>query len=228
MPIAFKIKKSAYDNLSDDMKELYIAGDADGEFVLDVQGAPQGEDTGPLKRALTTEREKNKTLQQQLNEANGKIEAFPDVDQMKKDHKAATGKLSTFVEKSLKDNVALGLATKISSAPALLTPHIAGRLAVDLTGDEPKTVVLGKDGKPDPEMTIEKLQQEFVANPDFKAIIIASKASGGMPTNPTIKPPGSRDATQDGEQGFDASKAKPADLAARIKERKATAAQSTE
>jgi hypothetical protein len=134
--------------------------------------------------------------------------------------------LTGFVDKTLKDSVALSLATKISTAPALLTPKIAERLSVDMSGDEPKTVILGKDGKPDPEMTIEKLQQEVVANPEYKAIIIASKASGaGGAARPLVKPLGGGMPAQDGEQGFDASKAAPKDLAAKIKERKEAQAQ---
>jgi hypothetical protein len=226
MALKFKLNKKAYDALSDEQKELYVAGETDGEFVLDVTDLPQGEDVGPIKRALEGERGKNKTLTQQLSDANDKISAFPDVDALKTTHEADKAKLTGFVNKSLKDSVALTLATKISTAPELLAPKIAERLSVDMTGDEPKTVILGADGKPDATMTIEKLSQEVVANPAYKAIIIASKASGaGGSAKPLIKPLGGGTPAQDGEQGFDASKAAPKDLAARIKERKEASAQ---
>jgi hypothetical protein len=89
--------------------------------------------------------------------------------------------LRNFANKTLKESVATAIASKISTAPALLAPKIAERIAVDLTGDEPKTVFLGSDGKPNAELTAEKIQQEVVANPEYKAIIIASKARAAVP-----------------------------------------------
>lgn len=225
MALKYLLASAAYNALSDEQKELYIAGDKDGEYVLDVTDLPKGEDVGPIKRALETERNNGKALKKQLDEANAKIAEFPDVEALKKTHKEETGKLSKFVDKSLRDGVALALATKISTAPALLAPKIAERLKVDMTGDEPTTVILGKDGKPDAEMTIEKLQQEVVANPEYKAIIIASKATGaGRPASPTIKPPGGGMPTQEGEQP-NLAKMDPKALAERLQAQKAAAAQ---
>lgn len=225
MALKYLLSATAYNALSDDLKPLYKAGDKDGEYVVDLTGMPEPEDTGPLKRALQSEKDAHKETKRALGEANDKISNFPDVDKLKADHTAETAKLTGFVNKSLKDTVALAMASKISTAPELLAPQIAARLTVDMTGDEPKTVVLGADGKPDANMTIEKLQQEVVANPAYKAIIIASKATGGgAPAKPTIKPLGGG-TPQDGEQAFDASKAAPSDLAARIKQRKEAAAQ---
>lgn len=225
MALKFLLTAAAYAALTDETKPLYIAGDKDGEYKLDVTGLPEPEDTGPLKRALESEKNAHKETKRVLGETADKLAAVPDVEQLKKDHEAATTKLTGFVNKSLKDSVALTIAAKISTAPDLLAPKIAERLSVDMTGDEPKTVILGADGKPDKDMTIEKLSQEVVANPAYKAIIIASKASGGgAPGKPLIKPQGGG-APLDGEQPFDASKAAPSDLANRIKERKAAAAQ---
>jgi hypothetical protein len=131
----------------------------------------------------------------------------PNVEELKATHEAEKGKLTNFANKTLRESVATAIASKISTAPALLAPKIAERIAVDLTGDEPKTVFLGSDGKPNAELTAEKIQQEFVANPEYKAIIIASKASGGgAPARSLVKPLGGG-APQDGEQSFDASKA---------------------
>lgn len=225
MKLKYLLNATAYAALDDGHKEFYIAGDKDGEYVLSIDGLPAPEDTGPLKRALQAEKDAHKETKRVLGEANDKIATFPDVEKLKSDHAAETGKLKTFADKTLKDSVATGIASKISTAPGLLSPKIAERISVDMTGDEPKTVFLDKDGKPDPSLTVEKLSEEFVANPDYKAIIIASKASGGgAPLKPTIKPLGGG-APKDGEQQFDASKAAPKDLAARISERKAQAQQ---
>lgn len=223
--LRFKINKKAYDALSDELKGEYIAGENDGEYVLDVSELPQAEDVGPVKRALEAERNAHKATKAKLSTAETTIAEAPDVEALKATHAKEVGKYKSFTEKTLIDNAALALATKISTAPALLVPHIKSRLIADMTGDEPVTKVLGADGKAS-DLTIDKLGEEFVANGDFKAIIKASNGSGGgTPPTPTVKPLGGG-APKDGEQGEtpDFSKMKPADLATRIKERKAAEA----
>jgi hypothetical protein len=225
MAVKFKITKAQYDALSDELKKEYVAGDTDGEFVLDVNGLPEPEDTGPLKRGLEAEKNKTKELKRSLDEAKAKLADVPDVEAINKAHAEEKAKLTKFVDKTLKESVANGLAAKISTAPTLLAPKIAERIAVDMTGDEPKTVFLGKDGKPDANLTLEKIRDEVVANPEYKSIIIASKASGGGAPVSTIKPLGGG-APKDGEQGkFDASTASGKDLAAAIAAKKEAAAQ---
>jgi hypothetical protein len=225
MAMKFKITKAQYDALSDELKNEYVAGEADGEFVLDVNGLPEPEDTGPLKRGLEAEKTKSKDFKRQLDEAKAKLADMPDVEALKADHTKSTAKLTTFVEKTLKDSVAQGLASKISTAPTLLAPKIAERIAVDMSGDEPKTVFLGKDGKPDATLTIEKIREEVVANPEYKSIIIASKASGGGAPPSLVKPLGGG-APKDGEHGqFDASVASGKDLAAHLAAKKEANAQ---
>lgn len=225
MKLKFLLNSSAYNALDDGHKEFYIAGDKDGEYILSIDGLPTPEDTGPLKRALEAERNSHKETKTALGVANDKIAAFPNIDELKATHAAETGKLKTFADKTLKDSVATGIAAKISTAPTLLAPKIAERISVDMTGDEPKTIFLGKDGKPDPALTVEKISEEFVANPEYKAIIVASKATGGgAPARPFVNPLGG--GAPQGEQGnnFDAAKAKPSDMVAHLKAKKAEAA----
>lgn len=227
MAMKFKINKAAYDKLSDELKGEYIAGESDGEFVLDVTDLPTGEDVGPVKRALEAERTAHKATKTKLTEAQTTIANAPDVEALTANHAKETGKLKAFAEKTLIDNAALALATKISTSPAILLPHIKSRLVTDMTGDEPVTKVIGADGKPS-DMTIDKLGEEFVANADFKTIIKASNGSGGgTPPNPTIKPLGSGTLPKAGEQGEapDFSKLPPKDLAAHLKAKKEANAQ---
>lgn len=221
MALPFKINKAKYDALSDELKSEYIAGDNDGEFVLDVSGLPEPEDTGPLKRALQAEKDKHKETKGKLSEAQATIESFPDVDALKKTHETEVGKYKKFTENALIDGVANELAGKISTAPKLLAPHIKARLLADMSGDEPVTKVL-KDGKAS-DMTIDQLREEFVANPDFKAIMIGSKASGGGAPKAPTKPLGGG-APKDGEQATDLSKAPASALVERIQARKQAAA----
>lgn len=224
--LKFILTAAQYNALSDEMKALYGVGDKDGTYQLQVEGLPQGEDTGPLKRTIETLRAEKATLKTKADELQSKIDNAPNVEQITADHAKVTKKLTDFVNDALVDGEALRLATQISTSPALLVPHIKSRLVADLSGDKPVTKVLGADGKPSSELTIEKLGQEYVANKDFAAIIKQSSARGsGAPLGGGNKQPGSGApaGSNDGAE-FNASTAKPADLAARIKERKAAQA----
>lgn len=222
MALAFKIKKAAYDALTPEMQAEYVAGETAGEFLLDVSGLPEAPDTGPLERALKSERDKVKELTGERNQLKADIAAMPDVEALKATHEAEKGKLTKFADKTLKDSVAIAIATKISTAPSLLADKIAARISVDLTGDEPKTVFLGADGKPDPELTAEKISQEFVANKEYAAIIIGSKASGSgtQPRQPNSQPVGGVTPPNGEQQPKLISAMSPAERVEHIKARK--------
>lgn len=226
MAIRFKINKAAYEALSDEMKLEYIAGDKDGEFVLDVLDLPAPEDTSPLKRSLEKERETVKTLKREKGELQTRLDEAPDVEALKATHAEEVSKYKKFTEGSLIDGTAAQIAAKISTAPALIIPHIKARLTADLSGEMPVTKVRGLDGKIT-ETTLDDLAKEFVANKDFSAIMLGSKATGGgTPTKANSSPLGGGMPPKDGEQAsFDAASAKPADLAARITARREAAAQ---
>jgi hypothetical protein len=229
MAIAFKINKAAFDALSDDQKSNYIAGDKDGEYVLDVTGLPTPEDVGPVKRALESERAKNKTLKGEKDALQAQIDAAPDVEALKKTHETEIGKYKSFTEKTLIDGTAMTIANAVSNSPKLLASQIKDRLVVDLSGDEPKVQIKGKDGNVDAAMTIEKLQSEVVANPDFKAIIVASKATGGGAPKPGIKPLGGgapkAGEQSEGDKPFNFATASGPELAAHMKVKKAAQAE---
>ena len=221
MALKFAIKKSEYDKLSDDMKAEYMAGENDGEYVLDVTGLPKGEDVEPIKRALQNERDAHKATKKELGTTKAALEAMPDVETLKADHAKDIKKYKDFTENTLVEGKALELAAKIGKSPTVLLPHIKSRLIADLSGDTPVTKVLDKDGKPS-DLTLEKLGEEFVANKDFADIIKASGASGGgMPPRTPFNPNGGGMPPKDNNQAFDASKAKPSDLAAHLKAKKA-------
>lgn len=220
--LAFKINKNKFEALSDEVKKEYIAGDSDGEFVLDVGGLPTPEDTGPLKRALESEKTKSKDLKSKLDDANLKLSEAPNIDELKATHDKEVGKYKTFTEKTLIDSAALKLATEISNSPVVMAKIIKERLATDLTGDEPKTVILGPDGKPSADFTIDKLKTELLATKDYSNILLGSKASGGGAPKLPVKPGGG--STPTGEQSADTpnlSKMSPSDLAAHLKAKKA-------
>lgn len=218
----WKITKSAFEKLSDDMKLEYKA---DGDhFVLQVEGQPSEEGSAALKNALDREKADNADLRTQLKDlgvkltaaeekaAGGDKEAQRQVERLTKkietieaENKAKLDAKDAAIANSHRDSTVAALAGKISTSPGVITPHIAGRLEVTIDPDTnlPKVAIKGKDGKIDPALTIEKLGEEFVANPEFKGIIRASGASGTRPpAGPSGAPQG---------QGIDNSN-KPVDL----------------
>ena len=84
------------------------------------------------------------------------------------------------LNKMLVDNVAVSLANELAvqGSAALLIPHIKARLEVDTSGGEPKTIVIGPDGKRSA-LTVEELKAEFAANQAFAPVLAGSKATGG-------------------------------------------------
>lgn len=192
MALKRKLTKDEYSKLSDLLKSEYVE---DGDnYKLDVES---DDDNGALKRAKDREVQLRKDAELRAREAEEKLLELEGNDAKKKgdivtlekswkeqmaaqkaDYKAKLDKMHAHTTKTLVDNVALSIATKISSAPALLLPHIRARLQADLEGDEPTTRVLDAAGKPSA-LTIEQLSNEFSTNKDYAAIILASKASGG-------------------------------------------------
>lgn len=235
MALKLKLKKSAYDSLSAEVKKEYIA-DGD-DFRLDVEDM---EDTGALRRAKDRETQLRKDAEKDRDEANEKIEKLErgkagDVVKLEKkyqDDAAAKDKLhgevvskkDTFIRSTLLDGAANGLASKLNpKQPKVFVPHIASRLDVDFTGDTPSLVIKDKDGKPS-KLTMDDLHKEFVANKDFSGIIIGSQASGGAGTGNRKTPTGSAGTGENGSgdnKTPDLSRMNPRDYAAQIKQQKA-------
>lgn len=203
MAVKRKISKAEFDALSDDKKEFYIENkDRKGEYILDMDADFNKELTDALetvKGERDTLKAKNGELTSEL--ATEKAKKQPaDGSVTKDDHEAIVKSLNTkladadkkhgevvakkdkFIKNTLIDAKAMEIASKISKAPKLMLPHVKSRLAADLDGDEPKTVVLDSDGKPSA-YTLEDLSNELVANADFADIVIGSQARGGNPPN---------------------------------------------
>ena len=232
MALKKKLTKAEYEKLSEHIKAEYIE-DGDG-FRLDIDG---DEDTGALKRAKDREAQLRRDAEAKLREAQEELDRINGDDARKKgdiatlekswqkklddtkaEYEGKVSKLTTHTTKTLVDNVATQIATKISNAPALLLPHIKSRLQADFEGEAPVTRVLDKDGKVSA-MTVEELAAEFVANKDFSAIITASKASGGA-GKPSNNNGGG--APNNSDKPADLASMNPAQLAEHIKASKAT------
>ena len=237
MALKRKIDKAAWDKLDAAQKEFYV--EKNGSYVLDLEGDDDEDGAGELRRAnerLKQEAKDAKKALKELQDAQdddatldakkkGDIEKLEKswndkVEKLTKDFTDKIAVKDAFIRETLVDSVASTLAREISNAPAVILPHIKARISADLDGEKPSTRILDKDGKPSA-FTIDDLKKEFVANKDFSSIIVASKASGGA-TKANGQQDGGATKTQ-----TDATKPlhtlSPADLAARIKERKEAA-----
>lgn len=199
--MALKSVLTTLDGLPEDVKKEYT--EKDGKFYLDIEGLDEHPGVGALKRAKDHEKnmrqkaeEKVTTLETQLNEKETEVEglrtgAIPksDVDALKnsyekklneqrQEHEARYTKLNGLVEKQMLDGEALKLATEISTAPALLVPHIRGRLKLEEVDGELSISVLDSAGKPSA-ASLADLRKELLSNKAFAPILIGSKASGG-------------------------------------------------
>lgn len=228
MALKRKISKEAFEKLPEALQGEYV--EKDGEYVLDIDG---DEDTGALKRAKDREAQLRRDAEKELKEIRSRLEELEgddarkrgDIETLEKSWKSKletreaelTSKLEAkdgFIKNALVDNVAKDIAHKISTSPSLILPHIKARLAADFEGDSPTTKVLDAKGQPSA-LTVEELEQEFVANKDFSAIIIGSKASGSG-TSQDGKNRSSR-VSATGEDSKPLSQLKPAELAAELK-----------
>lgn len=236
MALKRKITKEAYDKLADNVKFEYMA---DGDsYLLQTEG---DEDVGALKRANIRLKDQLEAEQRRADDAADKLDKIEknparktgDIEaltrQMEKDKETAVAEVTVklekrdaFIKSHLLENTATTLAGKISTAPAVMRPHIERRLTVDMEGDAPVIKVLDKDGKASA-LTVDKLGEELVANKDFSAIIRVTKASGGAgsPSNTAVpsKQPGQQQ--QPGDQPANFATMNPRDLADSITAKKA-------
>jgi len=187
MALKRKITATEHAALSDVLKAEYKADGAG--FVLDTDDATE------LKNARDAEKEARKTAETKLREAQEALDALKDDTSRKNGDvaaleaswtakHAAEKKRADDAEKALngerQDRHASTVATKIAArftVPGLVMPQIAKRLAVEMHDGTAVVRVLDKDGKPSALSTAD-LEKEFVDNAEYKAIVIASKATG--------------------------------------------------
>lgn len=191
----YRIDQTAFDALSEDMKALYKKQD-DGSYQLQVEGM---EDTGALKRAKDHEKAKRQEAETKARDLEARVAELEaasddknkqkgDVDALNKSWEAKLAKREKELNDKvaardqqltglLVDNEALALATEISTSPSLILPHIRQRFKVEEVDGKLTVRILDKDGQVSAS-TQKDLKEEFVANPDFAAIIVGSRASG--------------------------------------------------
>lgn len=239
MALKFRITKTAFDKLSDEHKELYEA-DGDKHFTLAVEGM---DDNGALKRAKDRIQEELDELKDEVKTKDKEIktlkeaagEGGADVTRLTRSHERKvttltegfntklTG-LQKFIEKTLIGGRAEAIASKISTVPKLMAKEIAARFSVEFPEDgEPVLKIKNKEGVVDPALTVDKLQAEFVANPDFKSILVVNKASGSDAQRGALPAKGATPAnppSPNGENGkVDVNALSDDDFVARVRQR---------
>lgn len=193
--MALKYEVDTVDGLDSSVSGLYEKTDS-GKFRLKVEGV---EDVSGLKKKnqeLIAEKQAAAEARRKAEEeariaAEEAARKSGDVDSLDKSWQkkhadalaakdAELGGLKGTLNKLLVDNVAVQLANDmaVQGSAALLIPHIKSRLEVDTSGGEPKTIILGPDGKRSA-LTLDDLKNEFASNPAFSPVIAASKATGG-------------------------------------------------
>lgn len=199
--MALKSVLETLEGLSPDIAKEY--SEKDGKFYLSLEGVDDHPAVGALKRAKDHEKSLRQAAEAKQREAEDKLQsldttieelrtgAIPksDVEALKASYaaKAATqqtafeekyGKLNRQIESVLLDSAALAMATDISTAPALLIPHIRSRLKLEEVNGELAVQVVDIAGKPTV-ATVDDLKKEMLQNKTYAPILIGSKASGG-------------------------------------------------
>lgn len=182
-----KIAKEAYDALADALKAEYKPnGDS---YVLDTDDAT---DLINARDLANRERDEAKRkLQETTTELTALKKAGGDFTQLEESYKSKIAALEgdlatantklTAADKTIKCGP---IADKIAgrfSVPSLVRDKILARLDVDPRTGEPR--VLDATGKASAS-SVDDLTKEFVDNPEFKPIVIASKASGSAGNQP--------------------------------------------
>lgn len=196
----YKLKKSEFDNLSEELKTHYeLTGD---EYVLSLEGGPNVDE---LKRAKDREKEKSRQLaidlkkaQTQMSELQIEFDEFksnsddnknsPDVlqkayerkmNELRNEMEANVSKLKNTIESLVLDSTSSQVAGEVFTDPDIFKHHIENRFRVDFNDDfSPKLVILDKNGE-DSLLTTKELIEEVVANERFSKYIKGSNASGG-------------------------------------------------
>ena len=208
MKLKRKITKEEFEALSEVQQSLYV--EKDGNYTLDIEDNAF-ETLKSEKRAVQEELERYraeeaerirkaeeravKKAQEEYEKAKGdkNVEAIEKswqdkYDKLNAEKTASDERYSNYVKKALIDSEVARMAGEISTAPALISPHIRARLDVDLTAEQPKLIVLDENGQRSA-LTVAELQKSFIDNKDFGAIIKVTTANGGANSGKFVNTP---------------------------------------
>ena len=159
------------------------AADLSKGYVIDLDGAPQPEDTGSLKRALEhVRREKDELV------AQAKASGTKTTEEVEAVRRSANDKIKALeaqiaeadgrARQAFLDKTVSEMAAELGGNSAgIFVPHLKNRLVVEAPDGVPLVRVLGKDGKASA-LSPEDLKSEFKADKLFAPVIQAGRASG--------------------------------------------------
>lgn len=196
MALKYKLTKEEHEKLDDAQKAFYI--EKDGEFVLDLEGAPAPDESAKdledrLKKleannqALLSEKRKAEEARQKAVEEaarkSGDTEALEKSWQQKLEQKEA--ELNARIEENQKvisgltvGQTATKLAAEVFGQNAdLMMPHVTSRLTYETSDGAVKVRVLGADGKPTAG-TVDDLKKEFIESQKFAPFVVGSRSNG--------------------------------------------------
>lgn len=234
--MALKSVLDSIEGLPDDVKKEYKKeGD---KYVLDVDGIDNHPGVGALKNSMTNAKSERTTAQNEARAAKEALQAANDqLDEMRRgaipkgdvtalenswktkmdtavaERDGKITKLTAAVDKNVRQAAASALAAELFVNPALGLPHVLPRLTVTEDGEDFVVKVLGPDGKPSAS-TMDDFKKELLQNKDLAPILRGTRASGGGANG------GAGGGGAPSDPNFDATKATPKDLAARITARK--------
>jgi hypothetical protein len=198
MALKRKLTKTEYEALNDTLKAEYKAsGDS---YVLDTDDAAdliaardrEKEERRKAEKAAKDAQDALDALKDKQSRENGDVKALEESWQKKFDaEKKRADDLEGTLTTERKDRYVTSEAQRIAkrfTVPGLMEGVIAKRLQVEMNDGKPIVRVLDANGKPSAS-SVGDLEKELVDNPEYKGIVIASKATGSAQGH--VKPGGS-------------------------------------
>jgi len=192
-----KFEIETLDGLDDTLKPMYA--EAGGKYRLKVEGIPAPKDEGLAERLAKLESNNKSLLAEKLAEKERAerlaMEAAKKGGDVEALEKSWSEKLNTTVSQKdqelnqyqrMIESLTVGATASTFAAEVfgehaeLMMPHVSSRLKTEIVDGNPKVRVLTTDGKPSA-MSIDDLKQEFRNNNRFAALVVGSRASGGVP-----------------------------------------------
>lgn len=198
MKLKFRIAK--LEDVAENLRPLYVQ---DGEgFRLDVEGVGSvtQEDVDAALRARDHEKERAKTLAEQLTAAQGEVadirqkldaataskngdtaaltKSYEDrIAKMTADHQAELEKANGVVSSLTVGQMAEKLSNELFAVPSAMVHHVRNRLKMEMDNGTPKIRVLDKDGNLTA-LSTDDLVSEFRAIKEWTPLLKANTGSG--------------------------------------------------
>lgn len=196
MALKYKLTKEQHEALDESQREFYV--EKDGEFLLDLEGAPDpGESSKDMEERLRKLEANNQNLlsekrkaedarqkaQEEAARKSGDTEALEKSWQQKLEAREAELRGEIEQNQRVISGLTVGqtasqLAAEVFGQHAdLMMPHIMPRLTYEASEGNVRVRVLGTDGKPTAG-SVEDLKKEFIESSKFAPFVVGSRASG--------------------------------------------------